>query len=73
MGYEKLILLSSLFLLSSSAFAINERGEYEEEDFKKHCDKTAATIVKYATPGFNIFSIFKDLIEHGELKDGCGN
>lgn len=52
---KKLILLSSLFLLSSSAFAINERGEYEEEDFKKHCDKTAATIVKYATPGFNIF------------------
>lgn len=31
---KKLILLSSLFLLSSSAFAINERGEYEEEDFK---------------------------------------
>ncbi|AHK21227.1 hypothetical protein [Yersinia similis] len=70
---KKLILLPSLFLLSASAFAINERGEYEEKDFKENCDRTAATVVKYATPGLNIFSIFKDLIEHGELKDGCGN
>lgn len=70
---KKIILIPLFILFSSSAFAINERGEYEEEDFKKHCDKTAATVAKYATPGFNVFSIFKDLIEHGELKDGCGN
>ncbi|WP_404273685.1 hypothetical protein [Yersinia similis] len=52
---KKLILLPSLFLLSASAFAINERGEYEEKDFKENCDRTAATVVKYATPGLNIF------------------